>query len=432
MIWLYRILFLPAVLVALPYYALRMWRRGGYRRDFGHRFGRMPGVPARRPGVRRIWIQAVSVGELLAIGPLLARLAEDASIEVCLTTTTSTGRRVAEEQYLHQTCWRGIFPLDWRPFSSAAWRTLQPDLAVLMENELWPEHLQQAKQRKVPVILLNARLSDRSFRRYRRIGAVARPLLRPLTEIIAGTRQDAGRFATLGIPGVEPRTGGNMKFDVKLKPIPESSLRDALRAETGFQPDDLVLLGSSTWPGEEAMLAAAAERARLRGHTVRTLIVPRHAERRAEIASSLGERWGVVHFRTSARQAPPGTAIYVADTTGELQAFTQLADIVFVGKTMPPHTEGQTPIEAAGHGKPVLLGPGTSNFRLIAESLLAAGGARRVPTAGAFAEALEQLLADPAERAAMGQRARIWLRQHTGATATALTVLHRHLPTAAQ
>lgn len=428
MIWLYRLCFLPALFFALPWYGLRMWRRGGYRRDFGHRFGRMRKVPPRRAGVRRIWIQAVSVGELLALEPLLTRLHDDSSIEVCLTTTTSTGRRVAEEKYAGLTLWRGIFPLDWLPFIAAGWHRLNPDLVVLMESEIWPEHLHQAARRNVPVILLNARLSDRSYRRYSKLRSIARPLLRPLTAILAGTPQDAERFAALDLPGIQPLTSGNMKFDVALTPILDAAERAALRAEIGAGPEDLVLLGASTWPGEEAMIVSTAATLSGKRQPVRALLVPRHAERRSELAETLGGHRGMVHFRTNSRQAPPESTIYVADTTGELQRFTQIADIVFVGKTMPPHTQGQTPIEAAGHGRPILIGSGTSNFRQIAESLVADGAARRVSSPADFTSAVEELLENPAEREAMGLRGRAWYRRHQGATGIALKILSQHLP----
>lgn len=418
------------MLCLLPAYALRMWRRGGYRQDFVHRFGCMGAVPPKRPGVRRIWLQAVSVGELLAVGPMLEQLACDSSIEVYLTTTTSTGRQLAESKYARFTAWRGIFPLDWAPFQSRAWKRLQPDLIILMESEIWPEHLHRAQQNGVPVVLLNGRLSDRSFRRYRACRAIVRPLLKPLTVVLAGTEQDRERFAALGLEGVSIRNGGNMKFDVAANSLLSPLERSALRAEAGAGPDDLILLGASTWPGEEEMVATAAAAARAQGLPVQTIIVPRHAERRAAVAEVLGDRWGKVHFRTDHHQAPSATDIYVADTTGELARFVEIADLVFVGKTMPPHTEGQTPIEAASRGCPILLGPGTGNFRQIVSSLIQAGAARRVLTPAEFVSATVELLQNPEARRRMGTAGTELQRRHQGATAIAVDTLKRFLPTA--
>jgi 3-deoxy-D-manno-octulosonic-acid transferase len=163
MIWVYRILFLPALICSLPYHLWRMWRRGGYRHDFHHRFGLVDRPPPKAPGVKRIWIQAVSVGEAQALGPLLARLREQPNLEIILTTTTSTAYQIIREKYARDVQKVGVFPLDFWPFSRSAWRRLEPDLAVLMEGELWPEHLHQAHARKVPVALINARMSNRSY-----------------------------------------------------------------------------------------------------------------------------------------------------------------------------------------------------------------------------------------------------------------------------
>lgn len=423
MIWLYRLAFLPALLVALPYYLGRMWRRGGYRKDFGHRFGCMRGVPSKRPGVHRIWLQAVSVGELLALEPLLKRLAEDPAVEVCLTTTTSTGRLLAESKYAALTIWRGVFPLDWVLPSAAAWRHLDPDLAVLMESELWPEHLHQAHRRKVPVVLLNARLSDRSFHRYERLGELMRPFLLPLTHILAASPEDADRFRALQLPTTRIERMGNLKFDTPLPPPLSPEEWATLRAEVGVSPEELLLVGASTWPGEEVALIEAAQAARDAGLPVKLLITPRHAERRRELERVFTERSWSVHWRTDAKKAPPDTQVYMADTTGELSRFVQLADLAFIGKTLPPHTEGQTPIEAAGHGKAILLGPGFANFRRIVQTLLAGKAAVCVDTPEALSEAVSALLADVPRRAELGAAAQRLHRAGQGAATHAYDVL---------
>lgn len=421
MIWLYRGLFLPALACVLPYYGWRMWRRGGYRRDFAHRLGWLRNVPPRQSGVKRIWLQAVSVGELLALDPVLRRLAERPEVEVFLTTTTSTGRAEMEKRYAALCAWRGIFPLDFQPFTAGAWRRIDPDLVVLMESELWPEHLHQAARRKVPVILANARMSDRSARRYERFRWFARPLLAPLSQILAVSEGDRERFAALGL-GAPVEVMGNLKFDFDPEPVLARDQIDALRAELGLGTTDLLLVGASTWPGEERLLASLVARFRAEGLPVRALLVPRHAERRAEIERELADLPLRTHFRTRGAAAPDSVELYLGDTTGELRRFLQLADLVFVGKSLPPHTQGQTPIEAAAYKKSIVFGHGMSNFGMITTDLLQAGAATAV-SPDSLEEVLRERLTHAARRASEGAAARAVFLRHRGAAERLLASL---------
>lgn len=419
MLWLYRLLFLPVLAVLSPYYLLRMRRRGGYAHRFGERFGRVPELPPPPPGVRRLWVQAVSVGEILAVGPLLEAWARDPSIEVVLTTTTSTGMALAEERYARWTRARAYFPIDAWPCSRRAWSRIRPDLAVLVEGELWPEHLAQARRRGVPVVCLNARMSDRSFRRLRRLRPVVRPLLGGLVRVLAGSGVDAARFRDIGVPAAAVRTTGNLKFDVAF-PLLSVEERARLSASLGFPEDEPVLLGSSTWPGEEEALVRAFAGLRRSGARARLLLVPRHAERRQEVIEVLAASGLSYHVR-SRGPAPGGMDIALADTTGELRALTQLAEVVFIGKSLPPHHEGQTPIEAASLGKPLLFGPRLSNFRDAAAQLVAAGAARSVASAAELEAAVQTLWQAPEQRLTMAAAARAWHGANRGALARTLT-----------
>lgn len=431
MIYFYRLLFIPAFVLALPYYLWRMLRRGGYSHDFGHRFGLLRALPKKRAGVRRIWIQAVSVGEVRAIAPLLEALAQEPATEVVLTTTTSTGYAIVRDEYATLCLHTGIFPLDFWLFSALAWRRIRPDMTLLMEGELWPEHLHQAKCRKVPVGLINARLSDRSLSRYRRVAPLARRLLRHLSFILAGSEQDAARFAALGYPQERIHVTGNLKFDVSLPPVGNAQERQLQRQALGFPAGALVLLGSSTWPGEESLLVDAMEQARAQGIDCRLLLVPRHAERRAEIRNLLNRYPRHSHqFRSERKEAlQPQLDIYVADTTGELAWLTQLADIAFIGKSLPPHTEGQSPIEAAAAALPITYGPGMSNFRPVCRSLEAANAALPNPDAAHTTQTLLHLLADADARARLSHNCGRWLAANQGATQRTLYFLsHSRLP----
>jgi 3-deoxy-D-manno-octulosonic-acid transferase len=424
MIWIYRLLF-PMVLLAMsPYYLLRMRRRGGYARGFTHRFGAVPRLPPRRPGVARVWLQAVSVGEMLAIEPLLRALRADGA-EVVLTTTTSTGYRVAVDRYGGLVAAAGYFPIDWLPFSSRAWAAIGPDLAIITEGERWPEHLRQASLRGVPVLCVNARISDRSFARLRRFPRAGRLVTAGIGRILAASEQDAGRFRALGLPADRVEVTGNIKLDVQIPLLGPEALV-ALRRELGLRAGGMVLLGSSTWPGEEEALVAALVAARALGIPVSLLLVPRHAERRLDLEKALRATGLAHHFRS--RGAAPGEVdVAVADTTGELRALTQLADVVFVGKSLPPHGEGQTPVEAASLGMPVVFGPGMANFRAISADLLARGAAVQVPDAGGLVREAAGLLSDPQRRAAMAGAAAAWKRDAGGGVGRTLAAIRREL-----
>lgn len=422
MIWIYRLLF-PFVLVTLsPYYLMRMRKRGGYGSGFLHRLGRPPRVPPRRPGVRRVWLQAVSVGEMLAVEPILRALKADGT-EVMLTTTTSTGYRVALERYRDLVMAIGYFPIDWMPFSMRAWSAISPDLAIVTEGERWPEHLRQAGMRAVPVLCINARISDRSFRRLRRFPAVARFVLGGMTRLLAASAQDAERFREMGFPPDRIEVTGNIKLDVNITALDESA-RARLRRELGLAEGRMVLLGSSTWPGEEAALLDALAAARAKGVAASLLIVPRHAERRLEVEKLLRGTGLSFHFRSKG-QAPSDVDVSVGDTTGELRSLTQLADVVFVGKSLPPHTDGQTPVEAAALGTPVIFGPGMSNFRAIERDLVARGAARTVASAADLRDTTAALLGDRPLREAMSAAASGWRRDNGGGVERTLSAIRR-------
>lgn len=423
MIWFYRIVFLPALVLALPYYLLRMKRRGGYGRHFTQRFGAVQPLPEKKPGVRRIWLQAVSVGEMLAIAPILDALKNDPTVEVYLTTTTSTGFKQAAD-YREATTGIGYFPIDWWLFSSRAWRKIEPDLVIIIEGERWPEHIQQAKRRCIPVLCINARLSDLSYGRMKAWGWVARFMLAGITRVMPCSEHDAVRFRELGYPPERISTTGNIKLDLTIPLLGESD-KVVLRTEMGFGTGPIVL-GSSTWAGEERMIIAAWKTLRADGLDCRLLIVPRHAERRAEVEADVKASGCSYHFR-SRGLAPGAVDICVADTTGELRKLTQLADVVIVGKSLPPHMQGQTPVEAAALGKPVLFGPGMTNFVAISNELKTCGAARVVTNESEIANTVQEILRDRTRREMMSAAALAWHKANQGAVVRTLEIVRAEL-----
>ncbi len=424
MLWLYRLLFLPALLILAPRYLLRMRRRGGYRDKFGERFGAHDGLPAKRPRVRRVWVQAVSVGEVLAIGPLLEALVKEGGVEIYLTTTTSTGYRVAVSRYAHLAIGMGYFPIDWWPFSVRAWRAVAPDLAVLTEGERWPEHIHQAVTRGVPVICINARMSDKTFRRMQRFGVARGTVLSGIARLLASSAQDERRLRELGVPAERVTNTGNLKLDVKIAALTEREKAE-LRRELGLG-EERVLLGSSTWPGEEEALLEVWAELNKAGTRCALLLVPRHAERRPEIERLVRTAGASYHLRSHG-VAKERVQVAVGDTTGELQKLTQLADLVFVGKSLPPNEGGQTPVEAAALGKPIVFGPAMSNFRTIARELVECGGAVQVADEYALSAEVKALLDDAARRASVAAAAANWQRANAGAVERTLAVLREEL-----
>lgn len=427
MLWVYRIFFLPLLIVALPYYLWRMLRRGGYGQGFSQRFGFLPSLPAHP---KRIWIQAVSVGEVEAIGPLLRALKAAGETEVVLTTTTSTGYQLAQKSYGDLCRTIGIFPLDFWPCSALAYLRLKPSAVVLTEGELWPEHLSQARQRGLPTLLINARLSDRSFARHQRFRCVSTALISQFTWIGAGSEEDARRLMALGAEPDRIDVTGNLKFDVASEGPLFVGERSVLRHALGFDgpQTSLVLLGSSTWEGEEALLIEVIKGLREEGIDARLLLAPRHAERRASVVSLLVASGLSFHQRsTQGPQAAQGTLIHLADTTGELRHLTRAADFAFTGKSLPPHDGGQTPVECAAAGVPVVYGPGMTNFKAICQGLEKAAAALKGAQASEVTTALKRLATDAGLRQQMGAAGVAWHARNRGATDRTVQALKTQL-----
>ena len=421
MIWLYRILYLPVLLAVLPYYGLRMWRRGGYAKDFRHRLGFFHRLDAPAAGKKRIWLQAVSVGEILAIGPLIKALRIDDSIEIVITTTTSTGYAEALKRYQQSTLCIGLFPLDFWPCMDLAWRRIQPNVVILTESELWPEHLHRARKENIPTFLVNARISEKSFRRYQKVSSLARRLLKKFDFIYATNQLNKNRLRKLGAIPETTQSFGNVKFDVAVGEPISASARSELFRELGFdsppgQPQPFVLLGSSTWPGEEQALLEVQARLIKDGADCRLLLVPRHAERASEIISLLKQQPLLWHQRSTKESAPEEVRIYLADTTGELARLTQIADLAFIGKSLPPNDGGQTPIEAAGLGIPILMGPNMSNFREVTRSLVRSGAARIVKNKHDLEVHSVELMHDTEARERMSEAGIAWHKRNRGSS----------------
>lgn len=410
MIWLYRILYLPLLILCFPYFLKRMLKRGGYGRDFKHRFGLFDKLEEKKR--KRVWIQAVSVGEINAIGPLIDKLIEN-GVEVVLSTTTSTAYTLAQRIYSDRLKYIFIFPLDFILTSYWSWRKVDPDLCILMEGEIWPEHIQQAKNRGVSVLLINARMSDKSFKRHKKLGFLFKLFFGNISRILASNELDAGRFRELGVEDRRLIVSGNLKCDAKGPRILSGVERLDLLGELGFGAEYPVVLGASTWVGEEKLLCDIQAGLRGKGIYFNLLIVPRHAERKRELVESLPRG---TRFRSDKSGCSGSMGVYVADTTGELGMFTQLADVAFIGRSLEPNDGGQSPIDGALLGVPLVYGPKMSNFKYICRSLEAEKAAMRCRNGGEVAEGIEKLLRDVDLRRMMGENGMRWAKKNQGAT----------------
>jgi len=417
MIWFYRLLYFPGILIALPYYLFRMLRRGGYAKSFQHRFGFFHKLKPRSTGKKRVWIQAVSVGEVLAVQSLIDLLQKDGKIEIVLTTTTSTGYAEALKRYTNVVHSIGIFPLDFWLFSEIAWKRIQPNAIILTESELWPEHLHKAEKKNIPTYLINARISDKSFSRYNKAPKLAGRMLKKMSSVFPASDLDRDRLLELGCPLENISATGSIKFDVSNNFVISDSEKKALRHSLGFGDEDtFVLLGSSTWPGEEIALLRAQRAIIKQGIDCRLLLVPRHAERAPEILKLLKSQ-DLAWSQRSKDHYPKGDLhIHLADTTGELAHLTQAADLAFIGKSLPPNTGGQTPIEAASAGIPIITGPKMNNFKDISKTLVLSGATKTARDANDLVKVVTELASNSIALAEMRNSAVQWHKLNGGSS----------------
>ena len=384
---------------------------------FGERLGR-PGLP--RPEGRLVWMHAVSVGESLSLLPLVDRLRETLpDVGVLITSGTVTSARLLRERLPDDVCHQ-FAPVD-RPGAVRRFaRHWRPDLAVWVESELWPNLILETAARGVPMLLVNARVSDRSAARWRRAPHLSRPLLAAFAGVLAQTEADAERFRTLGARNVAVR--GNLKNDA---PPLAADAQDvaALKQAIGGRP---CWAAASTHEGEEDAVGEAVSALRRAFPDLLTILAPRHPERGASIAEMM-QRRGLVTARRSANGAiAPSTAVYLVDTLGELGLVYRLADIAFVGGSLTPHG-GHNPLEPARLDCALVAGPYTENFAEAYAALERADALSRVTDAGALAGAVRALLDDETARVARATAAGEAASGLGGAVEAALGLIRDHL-----
>ena len=402
-------------------------RHGKYVGTLRERWGHLPdGIdPGGRPS---IWIHAVSVGEVQAARTLIAGLRDRyPGHRLWLSTTTRTGRAVAAG--IEAVDGLFYFPLDLPPAVDRVLDRVRPVLFIAVDTELWPNLLRRCARRGVRTVLVNGRISDRSYPRYRLVRRWFRRVLADMDRCCAQSDESARRLVDLGAPAERVVVTGNLKFDALPAPRPGSAPGDGdlLRA-LGVAADRPVLVAASTHPGEEGPVLDAFRRLRARAPGLVLVLAPRHPERGAE-AAALAAKRGLAAVR---RSRPPddgagGADVVVLDTVGELPALFRVATVVFVGGSLVP-AGGHNVIEPASWGRPVVFGPHMENFAEIAELFLANRAARRVASAVELAPVLAGLLADPRRRAELGTAARSLVEANRGAAARSLDEIAAVLP----
>lgn len=410
--WIYTLLLCLLLPLALIKLVWRAFRQPEYLRHIPERFGFYPMPPVSQP---LIWLHAVSVGETRATAPLVALLRQRyPQSRILLTHTTPTGR-AAGEQLFGDDVLRCYLPYD-LPFAMASFlRHFKPGIGLLMETELWFNLIAACEKRHIPLLLVNARLSEKSARGYARLGRLAADGLSKLAAIAAQTEADAERLRGLGARAVA--VTGNLKFDVT-PPADAPPQGEALRRMFGAERP--VFLAASTRDGEEALLLDALAAARIPG--LLAVIVPRHPQRFNEVAGLLEKR--AIKFARRSANAPVDAtcSVVLGDSMGEMFAYYAASDAAFIGGSLLPFG-GQNLIEACAMGKPVLIGPHTWNFEAVAANALEAGAALRVENANELAERLRHLFADRAQREQMAQHALQFSAGHRGATTRVLALI---------
>lgn len=420
----YPLLYSAAALLYLPVYLGRLFSRQG-RVPLLERAWRLPAKFDDLPPAdgHRIWIHAVSVGEVQAVRPLVDRL-HSGGDQVLVSTTTETGQRLAETLPPGPAaCF--YFPLDWQTTCRRYLRALRPDAVALAETEIWPGFIRAAGRLGTPLVLVNGRLSDRSFGRYRRLRPLLRPLLESFSAFCMQSRRDKERILELGAPPERVHLTGNLKYDYQLPDDPEKRLlAERLQALMKPDPGDLLWICGSTREGEEQLLLEAFARLRPDVPQLRLLLAPRHPHRIDQVEAALRRSqipW-LVRSRLDFEDPPPARPVLVLDSIGELAHLYGLADMVFIGGSLFP-TGGQNLIEAAHFGKPILFGPHMENFREVADAFLDAYAALQVRGHLELVPKLLDLARDPAARKWLGRNARKVVRDNQGAVERTVEIL---------
>jgi 3-deoxy-D-manno-octulosonic-acid transferase len=415
---LYSALLAAGLLLGLPFWLVESLRHGKYRSGLSERFGRVPPRLVQNGSQPTIWIHAVSVGEVLAVSGLVEELRRRLpQHRLVVSTTTDTGQKLAASKFGEENVF--YFPLDFAFAVRPYLQMLRPELVVIAETEFWPNFLRLARESGTRIAVVNARISDRSMGGYLRFRPLLRRVLGNIDLFLAQTEVDAKRLQNIGASPERVRVSGNLKFDIALPPAPSivASLRVAFRrSEAGP-----ILVCGSTVEGEESLLLRAFEIVLASYPRAVMILAPRHPERFGKVAELLRQLNVRFWLRSQWNGDPTIGGVLLCDTIGELAALYALADIAFVGGSLVPRG-GHNIIEPAQHGVAIVVGNHTENFRDIV-GLFQSRDAIRIVGPAELPLMFMELLANPQERQALGQRAAETLKLQAGATQRTLEAL---------
>lgn len=422
----YNLALLTALLASAPWWLWRMMTTHKYREGIKERLGEVPAVLARMRAQGEapvIWLHAVSVGEVLAVSRLVSEMDwAFPGYRLLVSTTTYTGQLLAKDRFGASRVFYCPLDLPWAVY--AYLQALRPRMLILAETEFWPNLLSGCFGRGIPVAVVNARISDRSWPRYQMLKALWRPILSRLSAVLAQTETDAERLLALGCPRERVSVAGNLKFDVRV--AEETDVTNLFRVLASGRR---LLVAGSTLEGEERALLEAWPKVLEADPQMAMVLAPRHPERFGAVAALLGGS-GLAWLRRSDWPAKPVHAleplrpgqIVLLDTIGELASIYSLASVAFVGGSLVP-AGGHNPLEPAQFGVPIVMGPNYVNFRAVVEDLRA-HKAIRIAAREEFAATLADLVMNRVEAEAMGDRAREVFDREAGATNRCLEALH--------
>lgn len=416
---LYNIVFTIFFVLSSPYYFVRMRRRGNWQRGFAQRFGRYDSKFKQAITNRQIlWMHAVSVGEVNVCTQLIHALEPRVpNLKIVVSTTTTTGMGELQKKLPHHIS-RIYYPVDTRGSVRRALSVIRPEAIVLVEAEIWPNFLWRARTLGIPVFLVNARLSERSYPRYKLFGFLFRKLFASFKGVGAQNEADAAKLRELGCRPEAIRIVGSLKYDAAK--LEERRILDVpgMFRQLGVPPGARVLVGGSTHAGEEAILADLFLKLQKRFPDLFLVLVPRHFERSREVGRELENRGIKFTYRneigSSTRHEPGEVQCLLVNTTGELKYFYEEATVIFVGKSITAQG-GQNPIEPGALGKAMVFGPHMQNFAEVAASFVARGGALQVSDAGELETGIGELLADEGRRTQLGRHALEVVHENLGA-----------------